>query len=81
MLSFKLPSNKSSDDTLISIPKQPAHVHCSKFTNIMNDSLQDKTFLDILRNTQITPCHKTDNKGNKENYRSVSILSNFSKVF
>ena len=39
MLSFKLPSNKSSvsNDTLISISKQSVHVYCLKFTNTMND--------------------------------------------
>ena len=83
ILSFELPSSKYSvsNDTLISIPKQPVHVYCSELTIIMNDSLKNKRFLCILRNTQITSCHKKDNKGNKENYRSVSILSNFSQVF
>ena len=60
MLSFKLPSNKSSvsNDTLKSIPKQSVHVYCSKSSNIMNNSLKNKMFLDILRNTKKTLCHK-----------------------
>ena len=83
MLSFKLPSNKSSvsNDTLKSILKQPVHVYCSKLSNIMSNSLKNKMFLDILRNTKKTLCHKKDNKGSKENYKAVCILSNFSNAF
>ena len=73
-----LPANKPSvpNDTLVFIPKQPLHVYCSKLTNIMNGCLKNKMFLDNIENTQITPCHKK-NKGNKENYRPVSMLSSF----
>ena len=40
----------------------------------MNGCLEKKMFLGNLENTQITPRHKNNNKGNKENYRPVSIL-------
>ena len=75
-----LPANKPSvpNDTLVFIPKQPLHVYCSKLTSIMNGCLKNKMFLDNIENTQITPCHKK-NKGNKENYRPVSMLSSFWK--
>ena len=56
-----------SNDNLISIQKQSVHAYCSNFTNIINKSLKNKTFLDILRNTDITPCHKKDNKESKKN--------------
>ena len=51
-----------------------------KVTNTMNKSLKTKTFLDIPANIQITPWHKKDNKGNKENNRPFSTLPNFSKL-
>lgn len=75
MLSFQLPSNKSStfNDTLISIPKYPVHVYCSKLTNIVNDSLKNK-FLNIHRNTEVNLFHKIGNKENKDSYRPVSFL-------
>ena len=46
---------------------------------IMNDSLRNKTFLDLLRNTQKkkTPCHKKDNKGNKK----LTDLSAYFQIF
>ena len=47
----------------------------------MIDCLKNNFFPDILKNTEITPCFKKGDKGRKENYRQVSILSNFSKVF
>ena len=79
----KLPTNKPSvpKDTLVFIPKQSIHVYCTKLANIMNGCLNYKIFLDNIENTQITPCYKKKNKGNKENYRPVNILSNFGKVF
>ena len=75
----KLPTNKPSvlNDPLMFIPKQRLHVYCSKLTNIMNGCLKNKKFLDNIENTQVTSCHKKKNKGNKENYRPVSILPCF----
>ena len=81
MINFisKLTTNKPSvpNDDLVFVPKQSVHVYCSKLTNIMNGCLKNKMFLDNVKNTQITSCHKKKKKGNKENYRPVSILSNF----
>ena len=47
----------------------------------MNDCLNNNFFPDILKNAKITPRFKKRDKGEKENYRPDSILSNFSKVF
>ena len=81
MINFisKLTTNRPSvhNDDLVFVPKQSVHVYCSKLTNIMNGCLKNKMFLDNIENTQITPCHKKKNEGNKENYRPVSMLSSF----
>ena len=73
MINFicKLPTNKPSvfNDTLMSLL-----IYCLKLANIMNGCLEKKMFLGNLENTQITPRHKNNNKGNKENYRPFSIL-------
>ena len=47
----------------------------------MNKSLKNKTFLDILRTTDITPCHKKDSKESKKNNRPFSTLATFPKWF
>lgn len=38
-------------------------------------------FPDILKNAHITPCHEKGGKGNKNNYRPVSVLSDFFNLF
>ena len=56
---LELPTNKASlsDGIPIAISKQSVHVQCTKLTIVMNNRLKNKTFLDILKNAQITPCH------------------------
>ena len=80
---LKLPTDKVSvsNNIPISILKQSAHIYYSELSTIMNDCLRNKMFPGILKNAKITPSHKKDDKGNKKNYRPVSILSNFLKLF
>ena len=47
----------------------------------MNDCLKNNIFPEILQNAEMTFCFKKGDKCEKEYYRPVSILSNFSKVF
>ena len=47
----------------------------------MNDCLKNNFYPDIIKNTEITPCFKKGDKDEKENYKLVSILPYFSKVF
>ena len=54
---------------------------CSKeLTTIINNSLKDGLFPNELKLADISPVFKKDDDLNKENYRSVSILSHMSKV-
>ena len=55
---------------------------CSKYIHhFYNDSISKSIFPYPLKMADITPVHKKDNKLMKENYRPVSILSSFSKIF
>ena len=78
-----LPTGKTSvsNNNPVSITKETIDAYCPKVTQIMIDCLKNNFFPDILKNAEITPCFKKGDKGRKENYRQVSILSNFSKVF
>ena len=50
-------------------------------THLTNISLFEGCFPDCLKKGIITPIHKTGDKTNKKNFRPISILPIFSKIF
>ena len=50
-------------------------------TNIINRSLTTGVFPDNLKRARVTPIPKEDDKYNLSNYRPISVLPVFSKVF
>ena len=50
-------------------------------TNIINRSLTTGVFPDSLKKARVTPIPKDGDKCNLNNYRSISVLPVFSKVF
>ena len=78
-----LSSNKASpiEDIPIKILKNSIHIYSEKLTNIFNECLINKLFPDTLKRADVTPIFKKGNDNEKENYRPVSMLSTFSKVF
>ena len=46
-----------------------------------NDSLGSGNFPEKLKLARITPVFKKDSRFDKDNYRPISVLSNFSKLF
>ena len=50
-------------------------------TNLHNDCISKGIFPDILKVSQITPIYKKDPKNMCCNYRLISLLSPFSKIF
>ena len=57
------------------------HIYYQVLTNIFNDFVKSGDFLDILKYSDITPVLWKGNTTGKTNYRPISTLSNFSKVF
>ena len=57
------------------------HIYSQVLTNIFNDCVQSGNFPDILKYADITPVFKKVDTTDKANYRPISTLSNFSKVF
>ena len=49
--------------------------------NDLNHSIDYATFPDNLKQADITPVHKKDNRNDKTNYRPVSILPAISKIY
>ena len=73
--------NKSSIDIpnkLIKIAAEPLSV---PFTKIYNQSIETGIVPNILKVSQVTPVYKNGDVTDPGNYRPISILSPFSKVF
>ena len=58
-----------------------ARVYSHKLTIIFNNRIKDGKFPDILKYADTTLIFKLGDTTDKNNYRPVSILSNFSKIF
>ena len=50
-------------------------------TNLINASLKDQKYPDCLKITKIIPIFKSGNNQDLNNYRPISLLSSFNKVF
>ena len=50
-------------------------------TKLFNDSIRQGVFPDVLKIAHVVPIHKSGSKHKFSNYRPISILSSFSKIF
>ena len=50
-------------------------------TKLFNDFIRQGVFPDVLKIAQVVPIHKSESKHKFSNYRPISILSSFSKIF
>ena len=78
-----LPKNKATvfKDIPMRIIKDAAHVYPHKLTILFNNYIENSKFPNILKCTNITPVFKKGEATDKSNYRPISTLSNFSKIF
>ena len=76
----ELDNNKSSDIP-ISIIKKSAHITSPLLTIIFNNHMQRGTFPDELKIGKISPIYKKDDEQHIENYRPVSTLPIYGKIF
>jgi len=53
----------------------------SQLCRIINMSLNSGVFPTRLKYSIITPLHKKGDKNNMTNYRPISLLTSFSKIF
>ena len=60
---------------------QHAQIFSKKPADIFNGSIKMVKFPDILKRAEVMPVYKKDGMNDKQNYCSVSTLSNLSKVF
>ena len=75
-----LQNNKASDIP-IKIIKKSAHIISPVLSKYVNQSMAAGIFPDLLKVGKITPVYKKDDKELFENYRPVSTLPIFGKIF
>ena len=79
----ELPGNKAtvSNDIPVSVLKESLSAYYEKLTDIFNNCIRSDTFPEILKKSEVTPVFKKGDPTSKTDYRPVSTLSNFSKIF
>ena len=79
----QLPGNKAtvSNDISVSVLKESVSAYYEKLTDIFNNCIRSGTFPEILKKSEVTPVFKKGHPTLKTDYRPVSTLSNFSKIF
>ena len=81
-LDLNLKKFSTSGTIPVTILKQTIEVHLQHLTNAINHSLQTNCFPDKLKQSEVIPVYKMLDPLEKEkNYRPVSLLPHFSKVF
>ena len=77
--------NNSTACPIDSIPPKIIKQHCDLFTqkleNDFNHTVSTGTYPNNMKNADITPAHKSNDRTDKTNYRPVSILPSISKIF
>ena len=69
------------DKIPVKIVKLAASVIDSHLTNIINNDLSNNAFSDSAKLASVRPIYKKDDRNEIKNYRPVSILNCFSKIY
>ena len=79
----QLPGNKAtvSNDIPVSLLKKSVSAYYEKLTGIFNKCIKSGTFPEILERSEVTHVFEKGDPTSKRDYRLVSTLSDFSKIF
>jgi len=81
LLNFKPKNSYGYDEILTKILKGSAPFILSPLTCIGNKILSTGIFLDMLKFSEIKPLFNKGDRTNFSNYRPISLLPSFSKIF
>ena len=74
-------SKSISNDIPISIIKNFATSYCENLASTFNDCLKENRFPNLMKVAEISQVFKRLDNNSKDNYRPISTLSNFTKLF
>ena len=74
-------SSACHDSILASIAKPLIQYYVKPLTHLINTSFENGLFLDELKIAKVIPIFRTGDKKDTINYRPISILTFFSKIF
>ena len=72
---------KQENDIPVKLIKENIELFSSVLSRMFNFYIDKISFPNSLKQADITPVHKKDEKNDKNNYRPVSILPSLSKAF
>ena len=80
---YNLKTNKTTQNTDLptKLIKENSDIFADFVFENLNGCFAKSSCPSSLKNAIITPVHKKGTKTSKDNYRPVSILSNFSKIY
>ena len=78
---LKIKKASQKTDIPIKIVKENVDIISHSLYHNFNDSLSCSTIPTGMKYADVTPIHKKDDKINKTNYRTISILPNLSKFY
>jgi len=78
---LKTKNSHQFDEISVKLLKVSATYICSPLTHICNKSILSGIFPDCMKFSVVKPIYKKGNKMNPTNYRPISLLISFSKVF
>lgn len=81
ILSMKNTRSEGWDEVSVNVLKKNADVLSTVLCYLINRSLEEGIFPDLLKIADVQPVYKKGDPENIENYRPVAILSNISKIF
>ena len=73
-------NDKASDISIYILKKCAPHIS-RKLSTFFNNFMEEGTFPEVLKTGKITPIYKKDDPQKFGNYRPVSVLPIFSKIF
>ena len=74
-------NNDKASDISIFVLKKCSNVICAKLTRFINSFMDEGYFPEVLKIGKTTPIYKKDNPQTLRNYRPVSVLPIFNKIF